>query len=523
MLFGVIVSVTDLEATLARAKTLLAEEEAAHFRHVADERELTSLLHGALTSGDMTKVSDLALRRKELQGRIAKLAESIASTRAACERTEQLRQEERPRSASDRLRAVGAGLEKAARSVVSFASSTKNAVSRLGGWIDELPVLGAIDCGKTRLANGDYKGAIAECEDVMKQRPDLWQPYNNRSVARRLLANYQGALVDADKAVRMAPAETFPLCSRALALIALGEHKKAVHAATRALGLDTRSAYALSVRANAHSRLGDTKAAIADASEALRIDGKNLLALAVRANARRGTPDAIADLRKAIEVLPCGAYHALLGESLVAAGDMRGAITAFDEAERLSPSEFPEHHNRALAWQALGDYERAIVEATKAVAEEPGDADTRKIRGRCHALAGRRAEAIDDLNKGAELAPDDAYVALWIAGLGGGTERLTRFAGGTDWSAQLARIFLGDPREAVLAAARAAATDKERAEHVCEAHGYLGMHEELQGDKTRAFEDYEACLATGVRHFIEYWWARARLDARSRAAGGGAP
>lgn len=133
----------------------------------------------------------------------------------------------------------------------------------------------------------------------------------------------------------------------------------------------------------------------------------------------------------------------------------------------------------------------------------------------CH--LGRRAEGLAGLGGARELAPSDVCVLLFLVGLGGDPTQLEPHAKGPGWAGHLARYYLRRLRRAeLLAEADRAPTPEEVKERVCEAHGYVGLLAELDGDLAR--ESYRSCLATGVLDL-----PRIRLGARAveGARGGG--
>lgn len=116
--------------------------------------------------------------------------------------------------------------------------------------------------------------------------------------------------------------------------------------------------------------------------------------------------DDVAKLRSQLEQEPCDrAKIVALGETLVRAGDYRGAIERSDEFFAACG----EHHR--LLWvtygakKRLGEWDAAIEDATKLIESDPSDKDYWWWRGICHEERGRLVEAAADYEKALEAEP----------------------------------------------------------------------------------------------------------------------
>ena len=144
---------------------------------------------------------------------------------------------------------------------------------------------------------------------------------------------------------------------------------------------------------------------------------------------------------------------------------------------------------------------------------------SRATRAQVRALLGRREEALADYARAGDEDPSRAYPAIWIAGLGGGDERLRPFASGTQWISEVARHYVGRLTEAeLLERAEQASDESTRLDQLCEAYGYIGLLAEREGDVTKALDSYRRCVETGVSNFIEHRWAKIRLEQEASRA-----
>ncbi len=145
----------------------------------------------------------------------------------------------------------------------------------------------------------------------------------------------------------------------------------------------------------------------------------------------------------------------------------------------------------------------------------PRDSWILKGRAIGRALGGDRAGACSDFAAAHDARPDDAYAVLWTVGLGGDARLLESHAEKNNWRGNVARFYMGRiSRDELLRIASTAPTEREKQEHLCEAHGYIGLLAERDGDDELASASYKACVATRVTTFVEYAWAEARLRDR---------
>jgi lipoprotein NlpI len=104
-----------------------------------------------------------------------------------------------------------------------------------------------------------------------------------------------------------------------------------------------------------------------------------------------------------------------------------------------------------------------------------------------------------------------------FVGLGGEKDRLEKFTDGTAWVSNVARFYLGRmTREQLLSEAKNGTGDREVQERLCQAHGYIGLLADKDGNVILARTSYEACAANGFADFSICIWAKARLAAMSK-------
>jgi tetratricopeptide (TPR) repeat protein len=141
--------------------------------------------------------------------------------------------------------------------------------------------------------------------------------------------------------------------------------------------------------------------------------------LAGRAYAlQRNWPDAIAQLTLAISMVPGDATsrtwlsHALNGQglALVKSGKFDEAAMYFRRAAAFDATRVDVRHNLVSALLDAGNAAAAEHEAREAIAAAPKDPESHDLLGRALALQDRIGEAVAQLRRARELAPNDARI-----------------------------------------------------------------------------------------------------------------
>ena len=94
------------------------------------------------------------------------------------------------------------------------------------------------------------------------------------------------------------------------------------------------------------------------------------------------------------------------GNAFQAKGEYDRAIQDYDEAVRLDPDAALAFNNRGSAYQHKGNYERAIQDYDQAIRLDPGSAPVYNNRGRASQLKEDFAQAIKDYDEAIALDPD---------------------------------------------------------------------------------------------------------------------
>lgn len=181
----------------------------------------------------------------------------------------------------------------------------------------------------------------------------------------------------------------------------------------------------------------------------------------------------------------------------------------------LQPTLWIAHAARAEAALGLNQLPEAYDGLCEAIDLEPNQAGKAyRIRSQVCLLTGRDAQALHDAERAAELEADNVYAALWLAMVKRDLTPLARWDTGQGWSGALVDFLQGELTAAgLLDAAQAASDPATRRFHTAEAHCWIGLRADRQGDRAAALAAYRACVATEAYFLIEYRWALRRAPA----------
>jgi TolB-like protein/Tfp pilus assembly protein PilF len=235
-------------------------------------------------------------------------------------------------------------------------------------------------------------------------------------------------------------------------------------------------------------------------------------------------PQALVAARRALELDPSSAagHTALACATLLYENNRSLAGQEFECALQLNPRYVQGRCWYALFYVqwALGDFERGIAEARRALEDDPLSAYVTQIVAACLGTAGRLDEAIGLGRKAVELDPE-SFVARWVLGTflseaGRYEEAASTFQYAADMSERHAYALVGmavacgrrGRREAALSVLREL-TERAQRTYVSAAHLLLAA--EAAGDRDlaiqyaeRAWADREPPFTLFARHFPDY-------------------
>ncbi len=266
------------------------------------------------------------------------------------------------------------------------------------------------DRGITRFEAGELRGALADLSRVVELRPRDASAWNQRGLVHQRLGVLDASIEDYDRAIELVPDDAGLHSNRGLTRMLAGDRRGAIADFDRAIALDENELVALTNRAMARMEIGDREGALRDhdASVALapddpvvRVNRAGTLAILGRFEAALRDLDAV--ILAAPETPQAYSIRAYVRSGL---GDRRAALADLDRYLQLVPDDDAELLNRAAVRLQERDGRGALADATAAIELETEDPQAWGIRGMAKGMLGREAEAIPDLERFLQLAPD---------------------------------------------------------------------------------------------------------------------
>ena len=263
--------------------------------------------------------------------------------------------------------------------------------------------------GSTKLALGDFQGAIADLDEAIGLDPLYAAAYNNRGGAKSASGDRQGAIMDFGKAIELDPRDAGFYNNRGVARIGLGDLQGALADYNTAIELDPRNALAYNNRGKTKRELGDHRGAIADYDIAAELSPNFADIYSNRGVARVDLGDfkgAISDCNRAIELNPkyATAYY-VRGATKRALGDVQGAIIDLDKAIVFHPRYADAYNERGAAKRELGEFREAIISCDNAIALNPRHAKAYYNRGLAKRALGDEEGAKKDFDMASTIDP----------------------------------------------------------------------------------------------------------------------
>ncbi|MEV0006206.1 tetratricopeptide repeat protein [Micromonospora sp. NPDC050980] len=235
-------------------------------------------------------------------------------------------------------------------------------------------------------ALGRLDEALADFTAVIADDPNHPEYHFDRANLLHRLGRDEEALEGYAEAIRLSPPFPEAHYNRADVLAGIGDLEAALHDLCYVLELEPGNVDALVNRAGLYATLDDAAALRADLDAGLAIEGANphLLCLLGQLQAEEGrAAEAERSYRRALEV-DQGATAAWSGLAALAfdAGDTLAAVGHLDRALAVG-DDAALRYNRATAYRALGRYDEALADLTRAAELDPADEEIRRERDEC--------------------------------------------------------------------------------------------------------------------------------------------
>lgn len=235
----------------------------------------------------------------------------------------------------------------------------------------------------------------------------------DRSVSVRMPSSYSYSGKDLASIRADVPTTSAGYVNRAKIFIKRDMRKEALLDYDKAVELDPGNVYAWANRSMTRVQVGDLPGAKTDLAKAEALDPtfvQNFIVRGMLAEAERRPRDAIESYTNAMAQEPEDSYsigHRAL--SYAAIGDIDKAFVDAAAAIKLDPSWIDLYSLRASVYLKRGDRDRAISEMQAAIANDPKRAFSHVAAARVYAGANRRADALKEYDQAIALEPR-AYI-----------------------------------------------------------------------------------------------------------------
>ncbi|MHC4607904.1 MAG: tetratricopeptide repeat protein [Planctomycetota bacterium] len=308
----------------------------------------------------------------------------------------------------------------------------------------------AVADAETLIYEGKIEEAIAKMDDLIERKPTTAAAYVVRCdgyLLRNAEDDAKRALLDAEKAVSLAGSDFEPRIILGMAFVRMGNAREALKSLNKAVFLRRESPVAYCNPSIAKRMLGDVKGAMEDLEKALEADPgfspahinlggaheelgtKNLSmfdysravlmdpgfpqAFIARGNLHltKASPDldaALKDMETAVELGPRYAYaYCYRGLVHDAAGQTETALADYDKSIEIDPGVARAWFSRGVIKTETGDHAGAESDFTGAIKADSDYVSAWVARAEVRQSLGKFEEAIYDLQKGLERAPED--------------------------------------------------------------------------------------------------------------------
>jgi tetratricopeptide (TPR) repeat protein len=243
--------------------------------------------------------------------------------------------------------------------------------------------------GMARLTSGKVKPAIEDFDTCLKLDPNFVAAYNNRSFAYAKSDRRQEALEDLDKAVKLDPKAAGSYDNRGALLLDAQEYQKALADFTQAIQLDASNANYYAHRRAALMQLKRFPEAQADAIKIEHLMQLSSLNQAVFRDPR--SPQSYIDR----------------GNYFLRENQLDNALANFNRALELNSKSSEALTQRSRAWLRHGDPQKAVDDATAALAIERRE-ETYGVRGDAHRKLQEYDKAVTDYDAAQRIDEDVA-------------------------------------------------------------------------------------------------------------------
>ena len=246
----------------------------------------------------------------------------------------------------------------------------------------------------------DFVGSEADATEALRLNPYVEGLYDLRAITRIRQKDYEHAIEDYNQAIHLNPRSQNYRFNRALCMMNLKDYDHALLETDTMMMRWSHLSNAYTLRAEIYLQKQDTTEAVVWLDRSLVVDpyaAETWTARGYISLARQEWRDADRFLGKAIHLKPKTASN-YINRALARmnVNNLRGAMSDYDTALDIDPHNFLGHYNRGLLRMQLGDDNRAIEDFDYVIRMEPGNVMAIFNRGVLREETGDLRGAIDD-------------------------------------------------------------------------------------------------------------------------------
>ncbi|MBK9292503.1 MAG: tetratricopeptide repeat protein [Bacteroidetes bacterium] len=270
--------------------------------------------------------------------------------------------------------------------------------------------------GVAKYSLGDFAGAESDFGQALQLHPLHIRSYHYRGLTRIRLANYFDAMQDFGKALELDPYDAGLRIALGDALLHLNRAQEALAEYSMALTIQPRNAEAWTKKGMANQAMGKSDEALADLEQAVHyntfsLDARLRLALLKAETGRKAEAlDEFATLARIHPDEPIVFFQQALVQLEI--GDTTAALISLEKVNTLEPANNLATYNRALIYSQLKDYKRAIELFEEVLNRQPAHILSWFNKGVAHMKINAFREAEDDFSRAIILFP--GFVAAWL-------------------------------------------------------------------------------------------------------------
>jgi tetratricopeptide (TPR) repeat protein len=281
--------------------------------------------------------------------------------------------------------------------------------------------------GFFQLSRGNTAKSIEDFNTALKLDPKNARGYNNRGMARLTSGEAKLAIEDFNHAIEFDPKMAIAYTNRSFALIKLDRRNDALSDLDRALTLDPKATSAYDSRGLLRLEEQDYQKALADFTNAIKLEKNNPTYFTHRRETflkLERYADAQADASRIERLMQLETLNEAIfrdrrspkvyldrGEFLVEDGQIENALENFERALQLDPKQWRGLVGRARIWIRRGEFQKAVDDATAALALEARE-DAFAVRGDAYFKLRQYAKAVADYDASQRI--DSEVGEAWL-------------------------------------------------------------------------------------------------------------